>query len=166
MSSQPPYSDYPPQNQPWPEQPGEPYPSNYGQGQPSAYPPPPSYGAAPYPQPYPQQPMPPVYAPPVVYVQPEMYPVVPEEPGSGQAVAGMVLGIISVVFAFIPCMGLISVVTGVIGLVMGIMGRKAVSRHGMAVAGIVLSSIGIGLSVVFFILYIGLNVLTLALPSQ
>lgn len=174
MSNQPPYSDYPPQNQPWPEQPAEPYPTNYGQEQPSAYPPPPSYGSAPYPQPYPQsypqpypqQPMAPVYGPPVVYVQPEMYPAVPEEPGSGQAVAGMVLGIISVVFAFIPCLGFVSLVTGIIGLVMGIMGRKAVSRHGMAVAGIVLSSIGIGLSVIFFFIWIGLNMLPFLVPTQ
>lgn len=186
MSSQPPYGNYPSQNQPWPEQPSEGSSSEYGQ--PGAYPPPPSYGGTAYPsQPYyqpPQQPMPsqpsqpyqgqpPAYGAPNIYVQPAAYPymvaapAMPAEPGSGQAVAGFVLGIVSTVFAFIPCLGLIAPVTGIVGLILSILGRKSVTRHGLAITGIVLSSIGIGLSVIFTILWIGLNTLPFLLtPTQ
>lgn len=166
MSSQPPYGDYPPQNQPWQGQP--PDPSYPGYAQPGDYPPPPSYGAAPYPPP-PGQPGTPMYGAPNIYMQPAPYPYVvaaPPDPGAGQAVTSLVLGIISIVFTFIPCFGFVAIVTGIIGLIMGILGRKSVSRHGMAVTGIVLSAISLGLSVLFTILYIGLNILTLNLPSQ
>ncbi len=171
MSSQPPYGNYPPQGQPWPEQP--PDPSYPGYAQPGAYPPPPSYGGAPYPPPPPSQapvpPSQPLYGAPNVYVQPAPYPYVvaaPPDPGAGQAVTSLVLGIVSIVFAFIPCFGFVSLVTGIIGLVMGILGRKSVTRHGMAVTGIVLSAISLGLTVLFIFLYIGLNILTLSAPSQ
>ena len=166
MSSQPPYGDYPPQNQPWQGQP--PDPSYPGYAQPGAYPPPPSYGDAPYPPP-PGQPGTPMYGAPNVYVQPAPYPYVvaaPSDPGAGQAVTSLVLGIVSIVFAFIPCFGFVSLVTGIIGLVMGILGRKSVTRHGMAVTGIVLSAISLGLTVLFMVLYIGLNILTLSMPTQ
>lgn len=170
MSSQPPYGNYPSQNQPWPEQPPDPSYPGYEQPVPSAYPPPPSYGAPPYPSQQGQPPALPTYSAPNVYMQPAPYPygvpipVAPPDPGSGQAVTSLVLGILSTVFAFIPCFGLISFVLGIIGLIMGIFGRKSVTRHGNAVAGIVLSSIGLGLSVLFFILWIGLNVISLSLP--
>lgn len=177
MGSQPPYGSYPPPSQPWPEQPSEPAAPDYGP--PGAYPPPPmapGYGAPQYPS-YPAQPgqppMPPaqpMYGAPNIYVQPAApYPYVvaaPPEPGSGQAVTSLVLGIISIVFTFIPCFGFVAIVTGIIGLIMGILGRKSVSRHGMAVTGIVLSAISLGLVVLFTVLYVGLNVLTIALPSQ
>ncbi|HKW23226.1 MAG TPA: DUF4190 domain-containing protein [Ktedonobacterales bacterium] len=166
MSSQPPYGDYPPQNQPWQGQP--PDPSYPGYAQPGAYPPPPSYGDAPYPPP-PGQPGTPMYGAPNIYMQPAPYPYVvaaPPDPGAGQAVTSLVLGIISIVFTFIPCFGFVAIVTGIIGLIMGILGRKSVTRHGMAVTGIVLSAISLGLSVLFTILYIGLNILTLTLPTQ
>ncbi len=167
MSSQPPYGSYPSQNQPWPEQP--PDQSYPGYAQPSAYPPPPAYGVAPYPPPPGQPPATPMYGAPNIYVQPAPYPyvlAVPPDPGAGQAVTSLVLGIVSTVFAFIPCFGLIAPVTGIIGLIMGILGRKSTTRHGMAVAGIVLSSIGIGLSVLFLILWIGLNIVSLSIPNQ
>lgn len=177
MGSQPPYGSYPPPSQPWPEQPSEPAAPDYGP--PGAYPPPPmapGYGAPQYPS-YPAQPgqppMPPaqpMYGAPNIYVQPAApYPYVvaaPPEPGSGQAVTSLVLGIISIVFTFIPCFGFVAIATGIIGLIMGILGRKSVSRHGMAVTGIVLSVISLGLVVLFTVLYVGLNVLTIALPSQ
>ena len=177
MGSQPPYGSYPPPSQPWPEQPSEPAAPDYGP--PGAYPPPPmapGYGAPQYPS-YPAQPgqppMPPaqpMYGAPNIYVQPAApYPYVvaaPPEPGSGQAVTSLVLGIISIVFTFIPCFGFVAIATGIIGLIMGILGRKSVSRHGMAVTGIVLSAISLGLAVLFTALYIGLNILTLSMPAQ
>jgi hypothetical protein len=186
MSSQPPYGNYPSQSQPWPEQPPE--SSNPSYGQPGEYPPPPMYGAAPYPsqpippsQPvYPQQPPSGAYPPPPqgygapnIYMQPAAYPYMvaapaaPAEPGSGQAVTSLVLGIVSIVIAFVPCLGFAAIVTGIVGLVMGILGRKSVSRHGMAVTGIVLSSIGLGLVVLAAIFWIGISALpTFTVPTN
>lgn len=170
MSSEPPYGNYPPQSQPWPEQP--PDPSYPGYAQPGAYPLPPAYGSAPYPPPPGQQPVAPsqpMYGMPNVYVQPAPYPYIvaaPPDPGAGQAVTSLVLGIISIVFTFIPCFGFIAIVTGIIGLIMGILGRKSMTRHSMAVTGIVLSAISIGLAVLFGILWFGLNLIPfLAQPS-
>ena len=169
MSSQPPYGSYPPQNQPWPEQPSEPAYPDYGQP-PSAYPPPPQYppqyGAMPYPPPpQAQQPpvygTPPMYGTPNIYVQPPVpYPYVvaaPPEPGAGQAVTSLVLGIIGTVFgvmSWIPCLGVIPFTLGIIGLVMGILGFKSTTRHGMAVTGFVLSIIAVLLPLAFFVLLI------------
>lgn len=172
MGSQPPYGSYPPPSQPWPEQPPE--SADPGYGQPGAYPPPPPmYGAPSYPyppQPGPVPPSQPMYGAPNIYVQPAApYPYVvaaPPDPGAGQAVTSLVLGIISIVFTFIPCFGFVAIVTGIIGLVMGIIGRKSATRHGMAVTGIVLSAISLGLAVLFTALYIGLNILTLSMPAQ
>ncbi len=171
MSSQPPYGDYPPQSQPWPEQP--PDPSYPGYAQPEAYPPPPGYGSAPYPPPPGQQPVAPsqpMYGAPNVYMQPAPYPYVvaaPPDPGAGQAVTSLVLGIISIVFAFIPCFGLITLATGITGLVMGILGRKSVTRHGMAVTGIVLSAISLGLFILTTIFWVAVDMIPiLTAPTQ
>ncbi len=165
MSSQPPYGSYPPQSQP----PEGSYP---GYEQASAYPPPPPYGATGYPPQQGQPPMPPPYGAPQIYVQPSAYPymvaapVAPPDPGSGQAVTSLILGIVSIVFAFIPCLGFISLVTGVVGLIMGILGRKSTTQHSMAITGIVLSAISLGLVLLFTALWVGLNVLTFALPTN
>jgi hypothetical protein len=110
-----------------------------------------------------------MYGAPNSYVQPAPYPYMvaaPLDPGAGQAVTSLVLGIISTAFAFIPCFGVIAPVTGIIGLIFGILGRKSVGRHSMAIAGIVLSSIGIGLSLIVFVVWIGLNFISLSLPTQ
>jgi hypothetical protein len=111
-----------------------------------------------------------MYGAPNVYVQPAPYPYVvaaPPEPGAGQAVTSLVLGIISIVFAFIPCFGFVSLVTGIIGLVMGILGRKSVTRHGMAVTGIVLSAISLGLLVLTTIFWVAIDMIPiLTTPTQ
>jgi hypothetical protein len=103
-------------------------------------------------------------------VQPAPYPYVvatPPDPGAGQAVTGLVLGIISIVFAFIPCFGFIALVTGIIGLVMGILGRKSATRHGMAVTGMVLSIISLGLLILATIFWVAIDTLPfLATPAQ
>lgn len=62
---------------------------------------------------------------------------------NGYAVAGMVLGIISLL-----CCG--NLLTAILGLIFGIKGRKS-QKKGMATAGIVTSVIAIVLAVIFFI---------------
>lgn len=65
--------------------------------------------------------------------------------GGGQAVASLVLGILSLVAWLLPIAGI--PVAG-IGLLLGILGVTRGSRRGMAVAGIVLSAIGLLLAVI------------------
>jgi hypothetical protein len=68
---------------------------------------------------------------------------------SGRATASMVLGIISIPAALFPILGLI---IGVIGLTLGLLARgdidrRGLSNRGQAVAGIVLNSIGLVLTI-------------------
>jgi hypothetical protein len=72
------------------------------------------------------------------------YPMQPTQ-GDGAAVAGLILGIISIPAAIIAGCGL---VIGIIGLVFAIRGRRSYVHHTMATIGIVLSSIGLGLAVI------------------
>ena len=124
-------SSYPPYNNDNPYVPPTQYPS-----QPGYYPPdqPPQYG---YQQPaYPQS----GYAP-------QQYVAVPvmqvDEPGYGQALTGLILGIVSLFFPIV----------GIAGLIFSIIGLKSISRKGMAIAGLITSIVGI-LFVVFAIVLI------------
>lgn len=62
-------------------------------------------------------------------------------------VASLVLGIVSLVFGFIPFCGIIAIIPAFIGLILGIVDavKKSKSQEpkGMAIAGIVLSVIAI-----------------------
>jgi len=64
--------------------------------------------------------------------------------GGGKAVASLVLGILGLVLWFIPLFGL---PVTIIGLVLGIAALKS-PRRGMAIAGTVMSVIGLVLSLV------------------
>ena len=75
-------------------------------------------------------------------------------PSSGRATAALILGILSIPAALIPILG---VILGVIGLILGMTARSDMRRNGVPVPGkvkaaIVLASIGIGLSVLLWIL--------------
>jgi hypothetical protein len=72
----------------------------------------------------------------------------------GRATAALILGILSIPAALIPILG---VILGVVGLILGLTARSDIRRNGGPVPGkvkaaIVLASIGIGLSVVLWIL--------------
>ena len=75
-------------------------------------------------------------------------------PGRGKATASMVLGIISLVFAWFGYSALIAIVLAIVGLVLGVQAKKELppqEPQGMATAGIVCSIIGLVLSCVVFI---------------
>ena len=67
-------------------------------------------------------------------------------PGSGKAVASLVLGIVSLI---VP--GLLAIALAIIGLVLGVQARRALPQGatGMATAGMVLSIIALALGVLF-----------------
>jgi hypothetical protein len=60
--------------------------------------------------------------------------------GKGKSIAGMVLGILSVLTCWLPYVGLI---LGIIGLILSALGLKNEDARGMAIAGLVTSIIGI-----------------------
>lgn len=135
MSYYPPHEDYPPAGPSTQYSQQGYYGTNpYGQSQ-AGYNTNP-YTANPYEQPSVS------YQQPVnAYGQQPVYMYVPvqvNEPGRGQAVAGMVLGIIGLCVFWYP---IFSLPLSVIGLILSILGRRSVTRRGMATAGIVLSSI-------------------------
>ncbi|MEG2377009.1 MAG: DUF4190 domain-containing protein [Clostridia bacterium] len=67
---------------------------------------------------------------------------------SGMATASMVLGIISIVFG---CCFYISLPIAIVGLVLGILSYKS-NKSGMALAGIIMSSVAIVVTVIVIIL--------------
>jgi uncharacterized protein DUF4190 len=140
MSSYPPSENYPPATQY--SQQGYAGVDPYGQPQSG-------YGANPY-NANPSNP----YGQPQASYQPVnaagqqfMYTYVPvqvNDPGRGQAIAGMILGIIGLCLFWYPVFGL---PLGIIGLILSIVGRKSTTGRGMATAGIVLSTITLVLTV-------------------
>jgi hypothetical protein len=111
---------------------------NYTPQPPEQQPEQPTYQQQPYQQPPYQQP----------YQQP------PVDPGKGLSIAALVLGICGFV---VPFGGL---VCSIVGLILGLQGKKkseAVGiQSGIAKAGIILSIIGIALSVLWIVLCVGL----------
>ena len=68
-----------------------------------------------------------------------------EKKSNGFAIASLVLGIVSIVFCFIPGLILVGLITGIIGVVFGVLAKKK-NPTGMATAGLVCSIIGLILS--------------------
>ena len=70
--------------------------------------------------------------------------------GKGLGIAGLVLGIVAAVVAFVPCLGMYAIIPGVIGLILSIISiiqaNKAGAAKGMAIAGLVCSLIGISIA--------------------
>ena len=67
----------------------------------------------------------------------------------GSSIASLVLGVISLLCAWFGYGALISIITGIIGIILGIKGNK-IQQTGMGTAGIVLSIIGLVLSIIVF----------------
>lgn len=131
-------SGQPPPEGAHPPPPGQPPPAEGPHPPPPG--PPPAYGAPPYGAG--------AYVPPPAAGAPE--------PGNGEAVAGLVLGICSVVFVVFSAgfSSIISLVCGVLGIIFGRKGKRnvdegATRRHrGLAQAGFVTGIVGAALSVI------------------
>ena len=102
------------------------------------------------PQPAYQAPQPAYQAPQPIYQAPPAGPV----PGKGLQVAGMVLGILSLVLAWLPIADL---ACGIIGLVLSVIGIRKASEvgagKGMGIAGLVCSIIGVVWGAIHLILF-------------
>lgn len=85
----------------------------------------------------------------------------PVLPGKGAGIAGMILGIASLVFM---CYFYISLPCAIVGLILSISSKskakKAGMKNGFSVAGIITSAIGLGIAILYIVLaIIGLAVL-------
>ena len=112
----------------------------------------PIYQQQPVPQPAPyqpqvQQPYPPIQNPGYGLPQQAPYYAAPypvaSEPGSAMAIAGLILGIISIFTSWFPFFGL---VMPIVGIVLSLLGRRAVSKRLLATIGLILSIIALVIS--------------------
>ncbi len=69
-----------------------------------------------------------------------------QNPGKGMSVAGLVLGIISIVLAWWYMVNIVALVAGIVGIILAVKGKKAAvaagAPTGLGTAGLVLSIIG------------------------
>jgi amino acid transporter len=73
------------------------------------------------------------------------------EERSGLGVAGFVLGLVGILFFWIPVIGLI---LGILGIIFSILGIRRSKKRGLAITGLVLSIVGLLLAVIMTILLI------------
>ena len=86
------------------------------------------------------------------YAQP-VYGARPEAPGNGLCIAGMVCGILSLLFL---CSSILSLVPAILGIVLSAVGlskaKKAGVKNGMAIAGLVTSSLALVIDIALSVL--------------
>jgi hypothetical protein len=78
------------------------------------------------------------------------YPVVVSDDGDSMALSSLIFGIISAAVGWIPVCGLVALLPAILGIVFGGLGLKSERRRGMAVAGMLLSIVGIVLAFIIF----------------
>lgn len=79
-----------------------------------------------------------------------------QQQGNGIAIAGMVLGIISVATCWIWCFPWIAIACGIVGVILSVLGLKTAKERGglnagKAKTGLICGLIGLAVSVVLFI---------------
>ena len=67
------------------------------------------------------------------------------------AVASLVLGIVSIIFSFFGGINFFGGIIGIVGIILGVYGKKDESKKGMATAGLVCSIIGTVLCFIFYV---------------
>jgi len=78
---------------------------------------------------------------------------VPPQQGNGLAVAGMVLGILGLVLCWVPFIGwLIAVVGVILGAIGWSKANKTGKNKGMAIAGVVCGIVGLAIGVIFLVM--------------
>ena len=80
--------------------------------------------------------------------------------GHGLGVAGLVLGILSLFMAFIPCVGVIAIGPGVIAIVLSIVGLVQANKNngakGINIAALVISAIGTIIACLWLFIFVGI----------
>jgi hypothetical protein len=75
------------------------------------------------------------------------------QPTNGLAVASMILGIIAIFTFWIPFLGWVPVI---LGLVLGLIAFSQPYGRGMAIAGVVCSGLALAVKLVFWVFFIGI----------
>ena len=79
---------------------------------------------------------------------------------NGLSIAGLILGILAIVFAFIPGVSFIAWICGVVGIIISAVAisqsKSLGQKNGIAVAGLVLSIIAIALGLIVFMVACGI----------
>ena len=73
-----------------------------------------------------------------------------QAPNEGYAVASLVLGCLAIPAAFISCFDFGGALVSILGVIFGAMGTKS-PRKGMAIAGLILSGLGLLVNVAFIV---------------
>ncbi len=77
--------------------------------------------------------------------------------GQGFGVASLILGIIALLIALIPCIGLFALIPGIVAIVLAIVGlsqaSKANGAKGVIIAGLVISILGTTLAAVWLLFF-------------
>jgi hypothetical protein len=74
--------------------------------------------------------------------------------GQGLGIAGLVVGIIALIFAFIPCFGFVAIIPGIIAIVLSAVGLSQATREnaqrGIIIAALIISILGTSLGFMHF----------------
>jgi hypothetical protein len=109
------------------------------------------------------------YVPPSGYAQPvymgvAYVPPMPD-PGKGMAIAGFVLGIISVCLLCTLYGAISNLVVGGLGITFSLMGRKSTTSRGLAIAGLVMSIIGVVAALIWAVIIVAIIIASASTPQ-
>jgi len=80
--------------------------------------------------------------------------------GQSLGIAGLILGILAFLFAFIPCVGLLALIPGIIAIVLSSIGLSQARRHdgakGLNIGALLVSIIGTCIALVWLFLFVGI----------
>ncbi|MDA3646699.1 DUF4190 domain-containing protein [Saccharopolyspora indica] len=87
-------------------------------------------------------------------VDPTMPPAPPAQPRNGLGTAGFVLGLVGLLFSFVPFVGIIAWPLVILGLIFSIIGiirarKGAATNKGLAIAGTALSAVGLVVCIIW-----------------
>ena len=71
------------------------------------------------------------------------------QPTNGMAIASLVLGIVSVLFVWIPIVGILGTLMAVIGLVLGVLALRQPSGRGLAIGGLVCAGVSMLITAIY-----------------
>jgi hypothetical protein len=81
--------------------------------------------------------------------------------GHGMGVAALIMGILSIVVAFIPCLGLLAFFTAIVAIVLGAIGISQASRtkapQGLGIGGLVTGGLALLISVAQLVFFAGFS---------
>ncbi|MEA1887450.1 MAG: hypothetical protein U9N72_09595 [Bacteroidota bacterium] len=81
--------------------------------------------------------------------------------GHGMGVAALIMGIISIVVAFIPCLGLMAFFTAIVAIVLGAIGISQASRveapKGLGIGGLVTGALALLISISQIVFFAGFS---------